>query len=189
MNNLLDLTNAADKGAVCESNFQTLDASVAFGLNPSLVSGIPVAVTGPPTAGTFIAGQFWCDSASTLWLCTAGGTPGAWLRYKPTSAAVALTFGGTVNTDASMGDYFRFTAASNFTLANPTNSSDGQRVTWEIIQDPSGSHVLTLGSQFAFGTDVTGATLTTTANKRDFLTAVYCAPTSKWYIVNTVHGY
>lgn len=93
MINLLDLTNAADKAAISQTNFQRLDNSVAFGLNPSLtLAGTPTINPGPPTAGAFVTGQFWVDSLLAIWLCTAGGTPGTWVQY--TAAIVAAAPGG-----------------------------------------------------------------------------------------------
>jgi hypothetical protein len=100
-----------------------------------------------------------------------------------------LTAGATVATDASKGNLYRLTANQNFTLSNPTNMTDGQLVTWEIIQDATGSRVITLGTAFALGTDIASVVLTTTASKRDFLTARYNSGTSKWYVVDLKRGY
>lgn len=92
MNNLLDLTNAADKAAISETNFQRIDGSLAFMLTPSLVAGVPTAVAGPPTAGAFIQGQIWVDSLLAQWVCTVAGTPGTWQQQ--TAAIVAAAPSG-----------------------------------------------------------------------------------------------
>lgn len=102
---------------------------------------------------------------------------------------VALTPGATVSTDASLGTRFRWTAAQNFTLANPTNAHNGQLLLWCIIQDGTGSRTITFDTKFAFGTDITGVTLTTSANKRDFIGAVYDSTADKFYIISVVKGY
>jgi len=94
-----------------------------------------------------------------------------------------------VSTDASTGNYFRVACTANFTLDNPTNPTDGQTIEWEFVQDGTGSRVMTLGSAFALGTDITVATLTTTANKRDFLVARYNSTATKWYIRGFIKGY
>ena len=63
------------------------------------------------------------------------------------------------------------TATGNFTLANPTNLVDGQKITFEIRQDDTGGRVPTLGSLFNLG----GLTLSwsTAADKIDYLGVVY----------------
>lgn len=102
---------------------------------------------------------------------------------------VALTDAATIATDASLGNLFRVTLGGNRTLGNPTNPANGQVATWELIQDGTGSRTLALDTQFALGTTISSTTLTTTASKRDFLTAVYNATATKWYVINFVKGY
>ncbi len=102
---------------------------------------------------------------------------------------VDLTDAATIATDASLGHRFRVTLGGSRTLGNPTNAYDGQSLVWELIQDGSGLHTITLDTKFAFGTDITGVTLTTTASKRDFLTAIYDANADKFYVLGFVKGY
>ncbi|HSX42847.1 MAG TPA: hypothetical protein VLF59_02055 [Candidatus Saccharimonadales bacterium] len=102
---------------------------------------------------------------------------------------VALTDAATIATNASLGNYFRVTLGGNRTLGNPTSPTDGQKVIWELIQDSTGSRTITLDTNFALGTDITAVTLTTTANKRDFLGAVYNATAGKWYVIAFTKGY
>lgn len=106
-----------------------------------------------------------------------------------TSPSDALTDGSTINTDASTGNYFRVTLAGNRTLAKPTNLVDGQTLTFEIIQDATGSRTLTLNAAFSFGTDITSATFSTTATKRDFLTVRYNSTADKLYVLGFLKGY
>lgn len=103
--------------------------------------------------------------------------------------SVTLTDATTIATDASLASHFRVTLGGNRTLGNPTNPTDGQKVTWEIIQDGTGSRTLAFGSAFAFGTTITGFTATTTLNKRDFIGAIYNSTAAKWYIVAVAKGY
>lgn len=100
-----------------------------------------------------------------------------------------LTYAATTGTDASLSNWFRLTLTGNVTLSNPTNPTDGQRITWEIIQDATGSRTVTLDTQFAFSTDIPSYTATVTASKRDMLTAQYNAGTSKWYVIAISKGY
>lgn len=104
-------------------------------------------------------------------------------------AAVTLTDAATIATDASLGSHFRVTLGGNRTLGNPTNPTDGQKVMWEIIQDGTGSRTITLGGNFALGSDISSVTLSTAAGKRDFLGAVYNASAGKWYVIAFVTGY
>jgi hypothetical protein len=104
-------------------------------------------------------------------------------------APVTLSDGATINTDASQSNHFRVTLGGDRTLANPTSATDGQRITWEIIQDATGSRFLSYGSKFTFGTDVTSPVLSVTGNLRDFITAVYNSTTDKFYVVGFARGF
>jgi hypothetical protein len=108
---------------------------------------------------------------------------------KVNPAPVTLTDAPTIATNAALGNVFRVTLHGNRTLGTPTNPTDGQRITWELVQDGTGSRSLALSSAFGLGTTVSSTTLTTTANKRDFLTSIYNATSSKWYVINFVKGY
>jgi len=105
------------------------------------------------------------------------------------SPSDALTDAATIATDAATGNYFRVTLGGNRTLGNPTNTSDGQRVIWELIQDGTGNRTITLDTKFALGTDITAVTLSTAANKRDFIGAIYNSTADKWYVIAFVKGY
>lgn len=91
MINLLTLLNAADRAAITETNFERVDASLAFGLSPSTDPATNLAVTyvGSPAAGTWSVGQWWVDASLALWRCTAAGTPGTWLQQSPAVVAAA----------------------------------------------------------------------------------------------------
>jgi hypothetical protein len=102
---------------------------------------------------------------------------------------VTLTDEATITTNAALGVHFRVTLGGNRTLANPTNESDGQRITWEVIQDDTGGRTLSYGSQFAFGIDVPSPTLSTTPGARDFITAIYSSATDKLYVVGFARGF
>lgn len=108
------------------------------------------------------------------------------------AGAVTLTDAATITVDASQGNHFRVTLAGNRTLGAPSNPANAQKITVEVIQDATGSRTLaytTTAGGYAFGTDVPSPTLTTTANKRDFLGFAYNATTNLWYCVAVVKGY
>jgi len=52
------------------------------------------------------------------------------------------------------------TLTNDFTLSNPTGAVDGQRIIWELIQDGTGSRLITLDTKFVAGPFT--VTLTTT---------------------------
>ena len=87
---------------------------------------------------------------------------------------VALTPGATVNVDASLSNNFTLTPDQSFTLANPTNLTDGMVLNFRIKQDATGSRVATWGSKYHFPGGVDGV-LSTTANAVDFMSCYYDA--------------
>lgn len=103
--------------------------------------------------------------------------------------SVALTDGASINTDANLGSVFTVTLGGNRTLENPINGYDGQSILYRIRQDGTGSRLLSYGSAFRFGSDITGATISTAASKTDYLEAIYNSTDSKWDVVRFVKGY
>ena len=102
------------------------------------------------------------------------------------------TVGASFIPDCQVANYWRLqmTSATNFTLLHPNNCVDGQSLTFEIIQPASGTvDTVTLGSVYAFGTDITSYTATATLGKRDFIGCKYNLPLNKCYIIAVVHGY
>lgn len=119
---------------------------------------------------------------------------GAWsisgtnVTFAPRTPTI-LTDASTIATDASTGSHFKVTIYGNRTLANPSNPTDGQRITWEIVQDGTGSRTLTLGDRFRLGTTIPSVTLSTAANAKDILTAFYNASANFWYVIDVKYGY
>lgn len=101
----------------------------------------------------------------------------------------ALTPGTAVSVDASLNTVFTLVPAQNFTLANPTNPTNGQRIVFRIKQDGTGSRIITLGTKYRFGADITTVVLSTAASKTDYLTVYYDSTDDKWDIVAFVKGY
>ncbi len=105
-----------------------------------------------------------------------------------TSVPVSLTYSGTnVPVNAAVGTHFRLTATNNFLLQNPTGAADGQRMVFEIIQDPTGGRTMTFGNAFKFSTDLPVANLSTNAGLRDFITCI-CSGTN-FYVVGFIKGF
>lgn len=97
------------------------------------------------------------------------------------------TFASTVTIDASTGSEFDITLTGNLTLGNPTNPVNGQKILFALTQDGTGSRTLTLGS--AFNAGPLTVTLSTAANKVDYLLAKYRSAASKWDVLAFGAGY
>ncbi len=97
---------------------------------------------------------------------------------------------GTITPDATMGNNIAITLNSSATINVPINAQDFEMFRYRIAQDAAGSRSITLGSGFAFGTDVSSATFSTAASKVDYLSCIYYSATSKCHIVAPViRGY
>lgn len=86
-----------------------------------------------------------------------------------TPQTVNAVVGGTTQWDVNLGGYLKLVmGAGNTTLANPSNTFDGGSCVVEVVQDGTGSRLVTWGANFVFAGG-TAPTLTTTANKRDLI--------------------
>jgi hypothetical protein len=104
---------------------------------------------------------------------------------------VSLTDNGTtIATNASLSNNFRVTAlTANVTLSNPTNPTDGQIVSWEVIQNAAAAKTLAFDAAFGFGAEITACTISTTLSSHNFITAIYNSTAAKWYIRGCITGY
>lgn len=107
------------------------------------------------------------------------------MRFK----AVTLTDAATIATDASLGDEFRVTLADNRTLGNPTNPVDAKRCIWRFKQDATGNRTISLDTKFRLGADITSITLSTAANKVDYMLAEYNSTDDKWDVLAFNKGF
>lgn len=98
--------------------------------------------------------------------------------------------GSTIATNASLGNNFRVTAlTASVTLSNPTNLTDGQIITWEVIQNASAAKTLAFDTSFAFGAEITGCTISATLSSHNFVTGIWNSTTSKLYVRGCLTGY
>lgn len=101
-----------------------------------------------------------------------------WARL--VSAPLSLTDGTTIDVNADLADIAKVTIAGNRTITDPTGTPfDGQQIQFRIKQDTTGSRTITWGSAYRFANG-TAPTLSTTANKTDYLGFQYNADDSKW---------
>lgn len=142
-----------------------------------------------PGSGVTLRKNIWKLGQYRRAVVTAIGTDEFLIDANEPDAVVTLTDGANIATDCALGRRFQVTLAGNRTLDNPTNMQDGFQYVWEFIQDASGGRVLTLGSKFVFGTDITGFTLSTAANRHDFLTCIYDVTLDRFFVVGTSKGF
>jgi hypothetical protein len=96
------------------------------------------------------------------------------------SMLINLVDAATIVTDASLGSEFRVTIGGNRTLSNPINGTDGQRITYRIKQDATGSRLITWGSSFRFSDRYPQPSLSVTPNYVDYIYFEYNSADDKW---------
>jgi hypothetical protein len=101
---------------------------------------------------------------------------------------VTLTDAATVAVDASLGNLQRLTlTATGHAMGNPSNPTDGQRITFEITS--GGAFTFTWGSAFAWGSTITVPTLSQTTGKVDVIEFLYNSTAAKWRGIRVALGY
>jgi len=104
------------------------------------------------------------------------------------NGVVTLTDAATIVVDATSGDIFTVTLGGNRTLGNPTGAVNGQKLTFRIRQDATGSRTLVFDTKYRFPTGVTAITLSTSANATDYFDVVYHATDDKFDIIISNSG-
>ncbi len=104
-------------------------------------------------------------------------------------AVVGLTDAATITVDASAGNDFRVTIAGNRTMGNPSNPTDGQKITFQVTQGSGGSFTLAWSSAFEFSAGLPRPTLSTTAGLTDLLCFIYNATKGMWLLAAFVPGF
>ncbi len=106
-----------------------------------------------------------------------------------TAGVAVLLDNPLIEVDLSQGNHFRVTLSGDWTLANPINLTDGQKITFELIQDATGGRTLTYSGMYAFGTSIPAPVLTVTPGKRDFLGFCYSAQSGLCYLIGLAQGF
>jgi hypothetical protein len=104
-----------------------------------------------------------------------------------------LTDASTVAVNAALGNNFRllFTSGIGNTriMGAPSNPVDGQKITFELIQDATGSRLVTWNAAYVFGLGLPTPVLTTTASKRDYVGFIYSGSAGVWECVAFANGF
>lgn len=86
------------------------------------------------------------------------------------AAPTALVDGATVTPDFNAGFNFEWTIGGSRTLANPSNAKSGQSGTIKVVQDATGSRIVTYGNNWRFpGGSASAGVLSTAANATDLI--------------------
>lgn len=100
-----------------------------------------------------------------------------------------VTFSGNPSIDVSLGDPIDMTLTGNVTAAALSGGIDGQKITLRLKQDATGGRTWAFTSSARFGTDITAITLSTAANKTDYIGLIYHATDDKYDVVAFTKGF
>ena len=92
-----------------------------------------------------------------------------------------VTDAATQTWDASQGSYFQWTLGAARTMSAITNPAPGQVIWIDVIQDSTGSRLVTWPSAFVWpGVNNSAPVLQTQAAGKDLIRAVYDATNAQW---------
>jgi hypothetical protein len=98
------------------------------------------------------------------------------------------TYSANKTIDWTLGNVARITLTGNIVITN-NGAYDGQKLLLELKQDATGSRTVSFTSETRFGTDITGITLTTTANKSDKIGLIYNGADGKYDVIAFARGF
>lgn len=138
------------------------------------------ALTGTPTAPTATAGTNTTQIATTAFVGAAIPAtlpPSGTAPSEVSPKVVTLTDAATILVNAQLGNEMRVTLGGNRTMGAPTNATDGETITFELVQDATGTRTITWASGtsgYSFGSG-SAPTLSTAAHAVDFVAFRYSA--------------
>jgi hypothetical protein len=145
-----------------------------------------------PTSGTWLTGDRYINTSPLGtcegWECVAGGTPGTWQAYGVPVGISSPTWASSMTVTTNIYSQIRITLGGNTTLTL-SPGYDGQKIMLELIQDSTGNRTLSFGSGVIFGSDITSVTLSTGANKVDYIGLIYNSTLGNWRVVAFTRGY
>jgi hypothetical protein len=111
-------------------------------------------------------------------------------NISPINVTGSITGTGTVTPVATAASTFSTTVTGALTINGPTSGTDGQKITFRLLQDGTG-HTVTFATgagNFRFGTTITSFTASG-ANKTDYVGAIWNNAASRWDIVAVAQGF
>ena len=99
------------------------------------------------------------------------------------------SWSATLNLDGNNRSFIKVTVTGSTTINMINGGSDGQMLKLALKQDSTGNRTISLGTGFAFGTDITEYINTLTANKTDYIGLIYDSTSSTWRIIAIAQGY
>jgi hypothetical protein len=102
---------------------------------------------------------------------------------------VNLTDSPTITLDSAAGEVFVVTLGGNRNLAAPSNPVSGRKIIVRFRQDGTGNRTISFNAAYRFSTDVPSPTLTTGANKTDYLGFIYNGIDAVWDCVAVTKGF
>lgn len=135
--------------------------------------------------GPKVLGAFADTGNHTIYYGLKGGNLTTKLGMVLPVSSYPTISGGVLNTDILLGDFVGVFVGSDFTLANPTNAVDGQKVTWKFTTNGPTRWTITYGNKFRDKSGVFPAmSFTPGAASWWYLTARYNAAQTTWDIVD-----
>ena len=178
----------AQIGDMCVRTDQSNQIYLLTGSNPATLSNW--IVLNAPYPVTSVNGQGGNVNLTTSDITEGTNQYFTAVRARNAIANTAtLTDAATIAVDASQGYNFSVTLGGNRTLGNPTNAVDGQKMLFRIKQDGTGNRTLALGTKYRFGADIVSITLSTQANKSDYLGVIYNQADDKFDIIAFMRGF
>ena len=176
----------ADSRIASATTWNAKQNAITTGTTAQYLRGDLSLATFPTNVSSFSNDSGYITSAAlSPYLLKAGGTmTGAFIESVST-----LTDAANISVDATLGNIFTVTLGGNRTLSNPTGAVNGQRLTFRVTQDGSGNRTLAFDTKFRFGTDLTSITLSTSANKTDYIGVIYHGADDKFDIVAIMKGF
>lgn len=166
------VTNAADTSSSSTQSFTGNVQAPAYATNgltgaSSASRYVGATVSGAPTSGTFVIGDFVIARDGNIFVCTLGGTPGTWTNVNTSATAVASVFGRTGAVTATSGDY---TAAQ---VSNAADKASGSTQTFSgnlsaPAHSATGLTGATAGTRYV-GATASGAPASGTFSTGDFV--------------------